>query len=165
MVSFPPVSPPRPYTPPFPNPYAPHVITPLTFTLLMWRIWWAPNNVCKWRVGFNSAFKALITKKKNLLRLKELDEEWRPGNYKVVSIVSYRRFGGDLRFLLQSTRSPKRLRKVLVNARNYRQVVQSQTTFIFVRKSVRTLLIVSCDSISHVACIKLPILIHVPAAI
>jgi len=27
--------------------------------MLMWRIWWAPNNASKWQVGFNSAFKGL----------------------------------------------------------------------------------------------------------
>ena len=31
----------------------------LTFSLLMWRIWWAPNNASKWQMGFNSAFKVL----------------------------------------------------------------------------------------------------------
>ena len=31
----------------------------LTLTLLTWRIWWAPNNASKWRMGFNSAFKGL----------------------------------------------------------------------------------------------------------
>jgi hypothetical protein len=30
---------------------------PLTLILLMWRIWWAPNNASKWQTGFNSAFK------------------------------------------------------------------------------------------------------------
>ena len=33
--------------------------TILTFILLTWRIWWAPNNVSKWQMGFNSAFKGL----------------------------------------------------------------------------------------------------------
>jgi len=31
----------------------------LTLTLLTWRIWWAPNNVSKWQMGINSAFKWL----------------------------------------------------------------------------------------------------------
>jgi len=31
----------------------------LTHILLTWRIWWAPNNVSKWQMGFNSAFKGL----------------------------------------------------------------------------------------------------------
>ena len=31
----------------------------LTLILLMWRIWWAPNNASKWQMGFNSAFKGL----------------------------------------------------------------------------------------------------------
>ena len=31
----------------------------LTLILLTWRIWWAPNNACKWQMGFNSAFKGL----------------------------------------------------------------------------------------------------------
>jgi len=25
----------------------------LTLILLMWRIWWAPNNASKWHMGFN----------------------------------------------------------------------------------------------------------------
>jgi len=29
----------------------------LTHILKTWRIWWAPNNACKWQMGFNSAFK------------------------------------------------------------------------------------------------------------
>jgi len=31
----------------------------LTPYLLMWRIWWAPNNTSGWQIGFNSAFKGL----------------------------------------------------------------------------------------------------------
>ena len=31
----------------------------LILILLMWRIWWAPNNAGKWQMGFNSAFKGL----------------------------------------------------------------------------------------------------------
>jgi hypothetical protein len=31
----------------------------------MWRIGWAPNNVSKWHMGFNSAFKGLSTLFKN----------------------------------------------------------------------------------------------------
>jgi len=31
----------------------------LTLILLMWRIWWAPNNASKWQMGFNLAFKRL----------------------------------------------------------------------------------------------------------
>ena len=31
----------------------------LTLILLKWRIWWDPNNVRKWQMGFNSAFKGL----------------------------------------------------------------------------------------------------------
>jgi hypothetical protein len=27
--------------------------------LLMWRIWWAPNNASKWQIGFKSAVKGL----------------------------------------------------------------------------------------------------------
>ena len=33
----------------------------LTLTLLTWKIRWAPNNVSKWQMGFNSAFKGLNT--------------------------------------------------------------------------------------------------------
>jgi len=32
---------------------------PLTLTLLMWRIWWAPNNASKWQMEFDLAFKGL----------------------------------------------------------------------------------------------------------
>jgi hypothetical protein len=28
----------------------------------MWNIGWAPNNVSKWQIGFNSAFKGLNLK-------------------------------------------------------------------------------------------------------
>ena len=38
-----------------------HILTPLTLTLLTWRIRWAPNNASKWQVGFNLAFKGLIS--------------------------------------------------------------------------------------------------------
>ena len=31
----------------------------LTLILLMWRIWWAPNNASRWQMGFSSAFKGL----------------------------------------------------------------------------------------------------------
>ena len=33
----------------------------LTLILLMWRIWWAPNNASRWQMGFNLAFKGLKT--------------------------------------------------------------------------------------------------------
>ena len=33
----------------------------LTLILLTWRIWWAPTNASKWRMGFSAAFKGLIT--------------------------------------------------------------------------------------------------------
>ena len=29
----------------------------LNLTLKTWRKWWAPNNACKWQMGFNSSFK------------------------------------------------------------------------------------------------------------
>jgi hypothetical protein len=32
----------------------------LTSTLLMWRIWWVPNNTSGLQMGFNSIFKGLI---------------------------------------------------------------------------------------------------------
>ena len=35
--------------------------TILTLILLTWRLWWAPNNASKWQMGFNSAFKKLIS--------------------------------------------------------------------------------------------------------
>ena len=39
----------------------------LNNTLLTWRIWWAPNNVSRWQMGFNSAFKGLSKKYKRCL--------------------------------------------------------------------------------------------------
>ena len=33
----------------------------LTLILLMWRIGWAPNNANKWQIGYNSAFKGLMS--------------------------------------------------------------------------------------------------------
>jgi len=46
-----------------PNCEAPTCHIKLSFTLtlnpLMWKIWWAPNNVSRWQMGFNSAFKGL----------------------------------------------------------------------------------------------------------
>jgi len=38
---------------------SPCIIIYLTFILLTWRIWWAPNNASKWQMGFNLAFKGL----------------------------------------------------------------------------------------------------------
>ena len=35
------------------------IIQFLTLTLLMWRIWWAPNNASRWQMEFNLAFKGL----------------------------------------------------------------------------------------------------------
>jgi hypothetical protein len=35
-------------------------IPKLTLILLTWRIWWAPNNASKWRMGFNLALRGLI---------------------------------------------------------------------------------------------------------
>ena len=35
--------------------------TQLTLILLTWRIWWAPNNASRWQMGFNSAFKGLMS--------------------------------------------------------------------------------------------------------
>ena len=32
----------------------------LNLILLMWRIWWDPNNASKWQMGFNLLFKELI---------------------------------------------------------------------------------------------------------
>jgi len=36
----------------------------LTLILLTWRIWRAPNNASRWQMGFNLAFKGLITSQK-----------------------------------------------------------------------------------------------------
>ena len=41
----------------------------LTLILLIWSIGWAPNNVSKWQMGFNSAFKGLSATVKNLVLL------------------------------------------------------------------------------------------------
>ena len=40
MVSFPPVSPPRPYAPPFPHPYAPHAQPISFFSILSTAQYW-----------------------------------------------------------------------------------------------------------------------------
>jgi hypothetical protein len=32
----------------------------LSLILLMWRVWWAPNNASRWQMGFNLVFKGLI---------------------------------------------------------------------------------------------------------
>jgi len=37
-----------------------HQTDHLTLNPLTWKIWWAPNNASRWRMGFNSAFKALV---------------------------------------------------------------------------------------------------------
>ena len=36
-------------------------VNDLTLILLKWRKWWTPNNASKWQMGFNSAFKGLMT--------------------------------------------------------------------------------------------------------
>ena len=41
----------------------------LTFTLLVWTIWWGPNNASKWRMVFNSAFKGLKNSLWNLNKI------------------------------------------------------------------------------------------------
>ena len=41
----------------------------LTPILLTWRIWWAPNNASRWQMGFNSAFKGLISASSWLVHL------------------------------------------------------------------------------------------------
>jgi len=40
--------------------------TPLTLILPMWRIWWAPNKASRWQMGFNLAFKGLISTTRSL---------------------------------------------------------------------------------------------------
>jgi hypothetical protein len=37
----------------------------VTLILLTWRIWWAPNNASRWRMGFNLVFKGLKSDKNN----------------------------------------------------------------------------------------------------
>ena len=41
----------------------------LTLTLLMWRIWWAPNNASRWQMGFNWVFTGLNFKCKACYRI------------------------------------------------------------------------------------------------
>ena len=36
-------------------------LVPLTLNSLTWKIWWAPNNASKRQMGFNSAFKWLMS--------------------------------------------------------------------------------------------------------
>jgi hypothetical protein len=51
----------------------------LTLILLMWRIWWAPNNSSKWRKGFNSAFKGLRDKGGNRAKWSKTVKHWKRG--------------------------------------------------------------------------------------
>ena len=37
----------------------------LTLILKTWRIWWAPNNACRWQTGFNPACKGYNMRHKN----------------------------------------------------------------------------------------------------
>ena len=46
----------------------------LTLILLMWRIWWALNNACKWQMGFNLAFKGLNRKIFLLIRVIQMNQ-------------------------------------------------------------------------------------------
>ena len=47
----------------------------LTLILLTWRIWWAPNNVSRWQMGFKSAFKlGAVWKKCNEKHVKFLQQ-------------------------------------------------------------------------------------------
>jgi hypothetical protein len=46
----------------------------LTLNLLTWKIRWAPNNVSKGQLGFNSAFKGLMRGKKNCAE--DFESEW-----------------------------------------------------------------------------------------
>jgi len=39
----------------------------LTLTLLMWRIWWVPNNVSRWQMGFNAAFNPYPANVENMV--------------------------------------------------------------------------------------------------
>jgi hypothetical protein len=44
--------------------FQPLLVLPLNIIklfLLMWRIWLASNNASRWQMGFNSAFKVLMT--------------------------------------------------------------------------------------------------------
>jgi len=43
------------------NPIQNLPLVSLTLILLTWKIWWAPNNASKWQMGFNSAFKGLMS--------------------------------------------------------------------------------------------------------
>ena len=45
----------------------------LTLILLMWRIWWAPNNASRWQMGFNSAIKGLKEWKQGTCLTRNLD--------------------------------------------------------------------------------------------
>jgi hypothetical protein len=67
----------------------------LSIILLMWNIGWAPNNVSKWQMGFNSAckgLKLLITKRRNA-------DRWIPPASRLH--CSIRRFGGAWRHYFQ----------------------------------------------------------------
>jgi len=62
----------------------------LTLILLMWRIWWAPNNASRWQIGFNSAFKGLN------LELRDFRTSSFAGNISGTGSISFhRRKGGE----------------------------------------------------------------------
>ena len=46
----------------FPSKCFGFLLCTLTLNTLTWRIWWAPNNASRWKMGFNSALKGLIHK-------------------------------------------------------------------------------------------------------
>ena len=59
----------------------------LTLILLTWRIWWT-NNVSKWQMGFNSAFKGLITEI-NILYMFRANNCSFSGSYFCTSSIKY----------------------------------------------------------------------------
>jgi len=81
----------------------------LTLTLLMWRIWWAPNNASTWQMGFNLAFKGLTKLGYRRRMRNEGVQEWQESRNQIGcrSLIIYRPYPD---ILLQGLRRCTRCR-------------------------------------------------------
>jgi hypothetical protein len=50
----------------------------LTLNMLTWRIWWAPKNISKWQMGFNSAINPYLANVENRV-ISNIAESWQMG--------------------------------------------------------------------------------------
>jgi len=58
----------------------------LTLFLLTWRIWWAPNDASRWRMGFNLTLKGLNCPIKSITCCVQCIQIFNRGNWKVAPI-------------------------------------------------------------------------------